>query len=91
MNINILESITTTVGMNKADSLDMSNIETVGDTSMMIAGRLTEIIDGDVHSETKKERNEVSEGKIITQSTGTNEQHSDKMVKNNSAEQSNNF
>lgn len=100
MNINVMESMNTTVGMNKADSIGLNNTETVGamkitsvvgDASMMITGKLTEIIDGDVHSETKKERNEVSEGKIITQSTGTNEQHSDKIVKNNSAEQSNNF
>ncbi|KFF03095.1 type VI secretion system Vgr family protein [Chryseobacterium luteum] len=88
------------VGMNKTESVTMNDTQSVGamkitsvigDASMMITGKLTEIIDGDVHSETKKERNEVSEGKIVTQSTGTNEQHSDKTVKNNSSEKSNNF
>ncbi|WP_261512543.1 type VI secretion system Vgr family protein [Chryseobacterium paludis] len=88
------------VGMNKTESVTMNDTQSVGamkitsvvgDASMMITGKLTEIIDGDVHSETKKERNEVSEGKIITQSTGTNEQHSDKTVKNNSSEKGNNF
>ncbi len=88
------------VGMNKTESITMNSSQSigamkmtsvVGDASMMIAGKLTEIIDGDVHSETKKERNEVSEGKIVTKSTGTNEHHSDKIVKNNSAEKSNNF
>ncbi|KMQ64593.1 Vgr family protein [Chryseobacterium angstadtii] len=88
------------VGMNKTESVTMNDTQSVGamkitsvigDASMMITGKLTEIIDGDVHSETKKERNEVSDGKIITQSTGTNEQHSDKIVKNNSSEKSNNF
>ncbi|PIF46533.1 uncharacterized protein involved in type VI secretion and phage assembly [Chryseobacterium sp. 52] len=88
------------VGMNKTESVTMNDTQSVGamkitsvigDASMMITGKLTEIIDGDVHSETKKERNEVSEGKIVTQSAGTNEQHSDKIVKNNSSEKSNNF
>jgi hypothetical protein len=83
------------VGMNKTESITMNSSQSVGamkmtsvvgDASMMITGKLTEIIDGDVLSETKKERNEVSEGKIVTQSTGTNEHHSDKIVKNNSAE-----
>lgn len=100
MNINVGENMNTIVGMNKSDSIGMNNTETVGamkltsvvgDASMLITGKLTEIIEGDVHSETKKERNEVSEGKIITQSAGTNEQHSDKVVKNNSSEKSNNF
>lgn len=88
------------VGMNKSESVTMNDTQSVGamkitsvigDASMMITGKLTEIIDGDVHSETKKERNEVSEGKIVTQSAGTNEQHSDKIVKNNSSEKSNNY
>ena len=88
------------VGMNKSESVTMNDTQSVGamkitsvigDASMMISGKLTEIIDGDVHSETKKERNEVSEGKIVTQSAGTNEQHSDKIVKNNSSEKSNNY
>ncbi|WP_228393933.1 hypothetical protein [Chryseobacterium artocarpi] len=100
MNINVGENMTTTVGMNKSDNIGLNNTESVGamkitsvigDASTMITGKLTEIIEGDVHSETKKERNEVSEGKIITQSTGTNEQHSGKVVKNNSSEVSNNF
>ncbi|KQT15036.1 hypothetical protein ASG31_15650 [Chryseobacterium sp. Leaf404] len=69
----------------------MKMTSVLGDTSMFITGKLTEMIEGDVHSETKMERNEVSDGKIVTQSAGTNEQHSDKIVKNNSSEKSNNF
>ncbi|ASK29657.1 Vgr family protein [Chryseobacterium sp. T16E-39] len=88
------------VGMNKTESVTMNDTQSVGamkitsvvgDASMMITGKLTEIIDGDVHSETKKERSEVSDGKITTHSSGTNEQHSDKTVKNNSSEKGNNF
>ncbi|MDR2235541.1 MAG: phage baseplate assembly protein V [Chryseobacterium sp.] len=100
MNINVGENMNTIVGMNKSNSIGLNHTESVGamkmtsvtgDASMMITGKLTEIIDGDVHSETKMARNEVSEGKIITQSTGTNEQHSGKIIKNNSSEKSNNF
>jgi len=89
-----------TIGMNRTQSIGLNATQSVGamkmtsvigDTSMFITGKLTEMIEGDVHSETKKERNEVSEGKIVTQSNGTNEQHSDKIVKNHSSEKSNNF
>ncbi|MFC4412784.1 phage baseplate assembly protein V [Kaistella carnis] len=81
-----------TVGMNATQSIGAMKMTSVlGDASMFITGKLMEIIEGDVHSETKKERNEVSAGKIVTQSNGTNEQHSDKIVKNNSSEKSNNF
>lgn len=100
MNINVGENMTTTVGMNKYDSIGMNNTESVGmmkmtsvigDTSMFITGKLTEMIEGDVTSETKKERHIISEGKIISQSSGTHEHHSDKAVKNNSGEKGNNF
>lgn len=83
---------TQTVGMNATQSIGAMKMTSVmGDASMFITGKLMEMIEGDVHSETMKERNEVSEGKIITQSTGTNEQHSKKVVKNNSSEKSNNY
>ncbi|AZB28166.1 type VI secretion system Vgr family protein [Chryseobacterium balustinum] len=89
-----------TIGMNRTQSIGLNATQSVGamkmtsvigDTSMFITGKLTEMIEGDVHSETMKERNEVSEGKITTQSTGTNEQHSEKIVQNNSGEKSNNY
>lgn len=80
------------IGMNSTQSVGaMKMTSVVGDASVFITGKITEMIEGDVHSETMKERNEVSEGKIITQSTGTNEQHSKKIVKNNSNEQSNSY
>jgi len=89
-----------TIGMNRTQSIGLNATQSVGamkmtsvigDTSMFITGKLTEMIEGDVHSETMKERNEVSEGKITTQSIGTNEQHSEKIVQNNSGEKSNNY
>ncbi|MDR2238441.1 MAG: phage baseplate assembly protein V [Chryseobacterium sp.] len=100
MTTNVMANQSNTVGMNKTETVTMNETQSIGamkitsvtgDASMFITGKLTEMIDGDVHSETKHERNEMSEGKIITQSTGTNEQHSDKIVKNNSSEKSNNF
>lgn len=63
MNINVGENMTTTVGMNKSDSIGLNNTESVGamkltsvigNASTFITGKLTEIIEGDVHSETKK-------------------------------------
>ena len=101
MNINVGQNMPTNVGMNASEMIEINSTQTVamnatqsigamkmtsvmGDASF--TGKLMEIIEGDVHSETKMERNEVGEGKIITQSTGTNEQHSKKIVKNNSSE-----
>ncbi|SFI49482.1 type VI secretion system Vgr family protein [Halpernia frigidisoli] len=85
-------NISQTIGLNSTQSIGaMKMTSVVGDASLFITGKLTEMIDGDVHSETKMERNEVSEGKITSQSTGTHEHHSDKIVQNNSAEKSNNF
>uniref|UniRef100_UPI0039A74B6A hypothetical protein n=1 Tax=Ornithobacterium rhinotracheale TaxID=28251 RepID=UPI0039A74B6A len=73
LNINVGQNMTTNVGMNKSDIIGMNHIENVGaikttsvvgDANMFITGKLTEIIEGDVHSETKQERNEVSDGNI---------------------------
>ena len=86
--LNISES----AGVNKATTVGALNTMFVGGDSMMnVMGKLTEMIEGDVHSETKKERNEVSEGKIVSQSTENQEYHSDKEVKNNAAEKSKQF
>ncbi len=95
MNINVGENMSTTVGMNKSDNVGLNNTESVGamkltsvvgDASMFITGKLTEIIDGDVHSETKKERNEVSEKDINIQSGKFVHKHAQEQVQNNSGE-----
>ncbi|MDR2205728.1 MAG: phage baseplate assembly protein V [Flavobacteriaceae bacterium] len=80
MNINVSENMTTNIGMNKSDSIGMNNTESVGmmkmtsvlgDASMMITGKLTEMIEGDVHSETQQGKTVVNnEGGIETSSTG---------------------
>ncbi|MDM1556875.1 phage baseplate assembly protein V [Chryseobacterium indologenes] len=97
MNINVGENMTTTVGMNKSNSIGMNHTESVGamkltsvvgDASMFITGKLTEMIDGDVLSETKKERNEVSEKDMNIQSGKFVHKHAQAEVQNNSGEKS---
>lgn len=53
-----------TVGMNRSQSMGLNTTQSVGcmkmtsvvvDASMFITGKLTEMIEGDVHSETMKE------------------------------------
>lgn len=97
MNINVGENMTTTVGMNKSNSIGMNHTESVGamkrtsvvgDASMFITGKLTEMIDGDVVSETKKERHEVSEKDMNIQSGKFVHKHAQAEVQNNSGEKS---
>ncbi|MFV0529916.1 MAG: bacteriophage T4 gp5 trimerization domain-containing protein [Flavobacteriales bacterium] len=100
MNINVGENMTTTVGMNKSDSIGMNNTESVGamkmtsvvgDASMFITGKLTEMIEGDVHSETKKERKEYASEVENSSTEGKLHQNAKDQVENNSGEKSNNF
>ncbi len=89
-----------TIGMNRTESVGLNSTQSVGamkmtsvvgDASMFITGKLTEVIDGDVHSETKQERNEVS-GKELNLSTEADlNNHSQSSLKLNSGEKSNSF
>ncbi|KXH85006.1 type VI secretion system Vgr family protein [Chryseobacterium kwangjuense] len=88
------------VGMNKSESVTMNDTQNVGamkitsvigDASMMITGKLTEIIDGDVHSEVKKERKEYAGEVEHSSNEGTIHQNAKVEVKNNSGEKSSNF
>lgn len=105
MNINVTESMTTSVGMNATETIGMNSSQSiglnstqtvgamkmtsvVGDASVFITGKLTEMIDGDVHSETKMERNEVSEKSMNIQSNDSINKHAQKEVQNNSGEKS---
>ncbi|REC46834.1 type VI secretion system Vgr family protein [Chryseobacterium pennipullorum] len=97
MNINVAEDMNTTVGMNKSNSIGLNNTENVGamkltsvigDASTFITGKLTEIIDGDVHSETKKGRNEISEKEMNISSNSSINKHAQQEVQNNSGEKS---
>uniref|UniRef100_UPI0037502B0F phage baseplate assembly protein V n=1 Tax=Flavobacterium sp. TaxID=239 RepID=UPI0037502B0F len=91
MNINSSATlnISENAGVDKSTSIGMMHNVFVGGNSVMnVTGTLTEYIEGDVHSETKKERTHISEGKVTSQSTGTHEQHAKKEIKNNAAEKS---
>ncbi len=85
------------VGMNSSQSIGMNSTQSVGamkmtsvvgDASVFITGKLTEMIEGDVHSETKMERNEVSGKSMTLQSEENVNKHAQKEVQNNSGENS---
>ncbi len=79
-----------TVGMNATQSIGAIKMTSVmGDASMFITGKLMEIIEGDVISESKKERKEYSKGKMEIGSDATIKKHAQKQVQNNSGEKSN--
>ncbi|MDI9312481.1 MAG: hypothetical protein QM535_19885, partial [Limnohabitans sp.] len=96
--INVGSNMTTSVGMNKTNSVGANHTETIGgmkntavtlDMMTMVTGKLTEVIDGDVHTETKKGKTSVNSGKgIDITSTENLNKHSDKEVQINSAEKS---
>lgn len=97
LNINVGQNMTTSVGMNKSDSIGMNNTESVGamkitsvvgDASVFITGKLTEMIEGDVHSETKKERNEISHEDMVLSSNKNINKNAQLEVKNNGGENS---
>ena len=94
------QNITTSAGINISESAGVNKATTIGaihsmfvggDSMLNVMGKLTEMIEGDMISETKKERTLSSNGKIISQSEGTHEQHSKKEIQNNSAEKSKMF
>ncbi|OCK50709.1 Vgr family protein [Chryseobacterium sp. CBo1] len=101
MNINVGENMTTSVGLNKSDTIGMNNTQSVGamkmtsvlgDTSMFITGKLTEMIEGDVHSETTKGKTIVnSEGGIETSSNGKIVKNAQSNIENKSGEKGQNF
>lgn len=88
-----------TIGMNKSTSVTMNNTQSVGMLNMLsvgtdfitnVVGKMTEFITGNKESHTEKDRIRVSNGKITNQSQGVFEQHSQKEIRNNSAEISKN-
>ncbi|SDY49840.1 Phage late control gene D protein (GPD) [Flavobacterium aquidurense] len=93
--INASENITTTAGMNIFETATFNKTTKIGgvlgtniggDRILYVAGDSHKQIDGEYNSEVKKDRNVVSESKIITQSQSGHEFHSEKEIKNNSSE-----
>ncbi|MBD8082196.1 type VI secretion system Vgr family protein [Chryseobacterium caseinilyticum] len=90
-----------TVGMNRSQSIGMNATQSVGamkmtsvlgDTSMFITGKLTEMIQGDLYSETAKGKTVVnSEGGIETSSNGKIVKHAQNSIENRSGEKGKSF
>jgi type VI secretion system secreted protein VgrG len=100
MDINVSKSLTTTVGVNKTESVGLNSSETVGgiknslvtgDSIVTVKGALTELIEGDVYSEAKKDRNESSIEPMNITSEGNINKHSKTEIQNNSSEKSKMF
>ncbi|MGE6397896.1 type VI secretion system Vgr family protein, partial [Chryseobacterium scophthalmum] len=85
-----------TIGMNRTQSIGLNATQSVGamkmtsvigDTSMFITGKLTEMIEGDVHSETKQGKTVInSEGGIETNASGKIKKDADGNIHNRSGE-----
>jgi len=68
----------------------MKMTSVLGDASVFITGKLMEMIEGDVHSETKQNRNEISHDDIEISSSKNITKNAQQEVKNNSGEKSKN-
>ncbi|QQQ27978.1 hypothetical protein [Chryseobacterium indoltheticum] len=85
-----------TIGMNRNQSIELNATQSVGavkitsvigDTSMFIKGKLTEMIEGDVTSEVKQGKTVVnSDQGVETTSNISISKHTQKEVQNNSGE-----
>ena len=84
------------IGMNSSQSIGLNATQAVGamkmtsvvgDASMFITGKLTEMIDGDVHSETKQGKTVINnEGGIETSTTGQINKDAQGSIDNRSGE-----
>ncbi|WP_292010906.1 phage baseplate assembly protein V [Chryseobacterium sp.] len=99
MNINVGENLTSNVGMNISETAGMNKNTNIGMLNMVnvgtnyitnVVGKMVEYIQGNKESHTDKDRVRVANGKIISQSVGTHEHHSEKEIQNNSGEISKN-
>jgi len=94
-------NVSTSAGMNISESAGidkMTNVAAIhsvfigGNSVVNVMGKLTEIIEGDVHSETKKGKTTInSEKGIESINNGSVVKHSEKEIHNNSAEKNKQF
>jgi type VI secretion system secreted protein VgrG len=85
--LNISES----AGVDKSTTVGSMLFTTVGGDSMMnVVGKLTEMIEGDVHSEVKNDHTTISDKKVIAQSEKNHEVHTESEILHNAAEKSKN-
>ena len=97
LNINVSQNMTTNVGMNASENISMNKTTSIGLVNLLnvgadfmtnVVGKMVEFVSGNKESQIEKDRIKTSSGKIITESQGTNEFHSEKEIQNNSAEKS---
>jgi len=70
----------------------MKMTSVMGDASVFITGKLMEMIEGDVHSETKQGKTTINSDKgIETSSNASINRHAQEQVQNNSGEKSKNY
>jgi uncharacterized protein involved in type VI secretion and phage assembly len=98
--LNAGRDITTSAGQNITETAIGYKETTTGlfygiavgtDYLINVIGKMSEYIKGDKESRTEKDRTRISNGKIVAQSEGNHELHSDKEIKNNSAESTSMF
>ncbi len=90
-----------TIGMNRSQSIGLNATQSVGamkmtsvvgDASMFITGKLTEMIEGDVHSETKQGKTVVNnEGGIETVASGQIKKDAQGNIDNRSKEKNKSY
>lgn len=94
--INASESITTNAGINISETVGIDKSTTVGgmlhtnvtgNSMLYVGGNHDENIEGNLNSDIKKDKNYIVAGKSVAQSENGHEFHSDKTIKNNSAEE----
>jgi len=86
------QNISESVGMNKTSSIGMLNMLSVGtDFITNVTGKMVEFITGNKESHTEKDRTQITNGKVSSESKGMHEFHSEKEVQNNSGEKSKNY
>ena len=100
MTTNVGQNSSETIGMNKSSNITLNSTQSIGamkmtsvigDANMFITGKLTEIIDGDVHSETKQGKTTVNADKGVETSSNSSIHHqAQNEVQNNSGEKSKN-
>ncbi|SQB27396.1 hypothetical protein [Chryseobacterium jejuense] len=82
---------TDTVTMNHSESIGMIKTSSViGDSQVFITGKLTEFIEGDVHSEVKQERNEISRKEMNFSTEENFTSHTKSSIHMNSGEKGHN-
>lgn len=92
INLNAGGNMNTFIGANKSTTIGQMNLLNVGaNYTLNVSGKYSEFIDGDLISESKKQRKEVSAKNFEILSKDVISKNAEQQVKNNSGEKSNFF